>query len=55
MTVRFKACPRCHGDVFIDKDIFQGWVERCIQCGHVSYLDAVVETQECLVSGGVKE
>jgi len=28
---RFKACPRCNGDVFIDSDI-DGWYEQCLMC-----------------------
>ncbi|MCX6012117.1 MAG: hypothetical protein NTV30_01630 [Chloroflexi bacterium] len=31
---RFKACPKCKGDVFIEKDMF-GWYEQCLQCGHM--------------------
>lgn len=30
---RFKACPRCGGDNFIDRDR-DGWYEQCLQCGH---------------------
>ncbi|MBI2830372.1 MAG: hypothetical protein HYX81_04345 [Chloroflexi bacterium] len=29
---RFKGCPRCHGDLLVDRDEF-GWYEECIQCG----------------------
>jgi len=29
---RLKACPRCQGDVYIDKDA-EGWFEQCLQCG----------------------
>ena len=30
---KLKACPRCGGDVFIDRrpDI---WYEQCLQCGY---------------------
>lgn len=28
---RLKACPRCQGDVFMDKDL-DGWFEQCLQC-----------------------
>lgn len=28
---RLKACPRCQGDVYIDKDA-DGWFEQCLQC-----------------------
>jgi len=26
-----KACPRCGGDVYINKDT-DGWFEQCLQC-----------------------
>lgn len=35
---RFKACPKCKGDVFIEKDMF-GWYEQCLQCGHMHDLE----------------
>ena len=28
---RFKMCPRCEGDIFIDKEI-STWYEKCLQC-----------------------
>jgi reverse gyrase len=34
MTIwKMGACPRCGGDLFLDKDI-DGWCESCLQCGH---------------------
>lgn len=29
-----RACPRCHGDVFLDEDPFTGAHLACLQCGH---------------------
>jgi hypothetical protein len=29
---RLKSCPRCKGDMFIDKD-GNSWYEECLQCG----------------------
>ena len=29
-----KACPRCRGDLYIDRD-FYGQYKQCIQCGHM--------------------
>ncbi len=29
---KFKSCPRCGGDFFIDKD-GDGWYKQCLQCG----------------------
>ncbi len=28
-----KACPRCQGDLYRDKDLFGSYVS-CLQCGH---------------------
>ena len=28
----FKACPKCHGDMYIDRDSYGPFVE-CLQCG----------------------
>jgi len=30
---KLKECPRCGGDVFIDKDL-ETWYEQCLQCSH---------------------
>jgi hypothetical protein len=30
---KFKGCPRCHGDVFVDEDIDKTYV-KCLQCGY---------------------
>lgn len=29
-----KACPRCRGDIYLEKDIFESYM-KCLQCGHV--------------------
>ena len=29
---RLKSCPRCSGDMFIDKER-NSWYEECLQCG----------------------
>ena len=28
-----KDCPRCHGDLFQNRDYY-GWYVSCLQCGH---------------------
>ncbi len=33
VTWRLKACPRCGGDAFVDKDV-DGWYEQCLLCSH---------------------
>lgn len=35
-----KSCPRCHGDLFENTDIYGKYID-CFQCGH--YLTAVEE------------
>jgi len=39
---KFKSCPQCDGDVFIDRDLY-GWYEQCIMCGYVYELRVMVE------------
>ena len=36
-----RACPRCHGDLFVDSD-YHGLFASCIQCG--AYLDQPRQT-----------
>lgn len=30
---KLKACPRCGGDIYIDRDL-ESWYEQCLQCSH---------------------
>lgn len=32
--LRRSCCPRCKGDVRLDRDEY-GWYEECIMCGYV--------------------
>ncbi|UCB42715.1 MAG: hypothetical protein JSV77_09720 [Dehalococcoidales bacterium] len=32
-TWKFKNCPRCTGDMFIERDV-DGLIERCLLCGY---------------------
>jgi DNA-directed RNA polymerase subunit M/transcription elongation factor TFIIS len=38
MMWRFKSCPKCSGDLFIDWDM-DGWYVQCLQCGYHSDQD----------------
>lgn len=38
MMLRLKSCPRCRGDICIDRDVY-GWYEKCIQCGYLGFLE----------------
>ena len=37
-TWQFKACPRCNGDLYVERDKF-GWHSTCLQCGHIRDLE----------------
>lgn len=39
---KLKGCPRCDGDIFIDRDLY-GWFEQCIQCGYTRDLSNTVK------------
>jgi len=34
MMIKLKGCPKCKGDVALDRDV-HGWFEQCIQCGYL--------------------
>ena len=34
MALRFRACPRCSGDIYYRSDHYGNYRE-CLQCGHV--------------------
>ena len=38
----FKACPKCHGDLHRDRDVYGTYV-TCLQCSH--YLTGAEETR----------
>ena len=39
---KLSACPRCQGDLFVDKDS-DGWFEQCLQCGHRREMRPIAE------------
>ena len=39
MTLKFKACPKCQGDLQIKRDIY-GMFINCLQCGLQKDVDA---------------
>ena len=43
--IKFKACPRCHGDLIVGRDEY-GWVENCMQCGFSRDLKVVTEPED---------
>ena len=42
MRWRLKACPKCHGDVHLDRDL-DGWYEECLQCSYRRELKDIAE------------
>ncbi len=36
--IKFKVCPKCHGDLYLREDIF-GKYFSCMQCGYLKDLD----------------
>jgi hypothetical protein len=40
MRLRLKSCPRCGGDLRVDRD-WKEWYEQCIQCGYLSFLESM--------------
>jgi len=48
---KFKNCPRCQGDLFIDKDL-DGWYEQCLQCSYRHELKDIVEFKKLPVPAG---
>ena len=42
---RLKGCPRCEGDILLDRDEY-GWYEHCLQCGYQRDLQDIVEVQQ---------
>ena len=50
MKLRFKACPKCHGDLEVRRDIY-GMFLSCLQCGLQRDLDAPNQAIELAKSG----
>lgn len=38
---KLKSCPRCGGDMFIDKDLDGRWYEKCLQCSYEQELKSL--------------
>jgi len=45
---RLKSCPRCGGDLLIDRDL-DHWYEQCLQCSFRKELKPVHEYKEPIV------
>jgi hypothetical protein len=51
---RLKACPRCGGDAYMDKDA-DGWFEQCLQCSFRRELKELKVYQKKAVAAGVSK
>jgi len=51
---RLKSCPRCRGDMFLDRDN-TGWYEECLQCGHLVELEPTSISREQQLADKEKE
>jgi ribosomal protein S27AE len=47
---RLKGCPRCGGDVFIEKDL-DNWYEQCLQCSYRVELKTLGGFEETVQAG----
>lgn len=43
--LRLKCCPKCKGDVLLDKDYY-GWYEQCLQCGYLRDLETIIQVEQ---------
>jgi len=37
MMIKLKACPKCHGDLYLERDQY-GRYMSCLQCGYLMEL-----------------
>ena len=37
MMIKLKACPKCHGDLYLERDQYGSYMS-CLQCGYLKEL-----------------
>ncbi|MEE9399939.1 MAG: hypothetical protein V3V23_06690 [Dehalococcoidales bacterium] len=42
---KFKSCPRCGGDIFIDRELGD-WYAQCLQCGYLYSMPGKVKVDQ---------
>ncbi len=47
---RLKGCPRCGGDLFIEKG-FDNWYEQCLQCSYRLELRKINREKDSVPAG----
>jgi len=45
----FKGCPMCHGDLYVDSDLYGRYIQ-CFQCGFTVDVAAALEAKRALES-----
>ncbi len=50
---KLKSCPRCGGDLYIDRDI-NSWFSQCLQCSHWRELNSPADVDAALVAAAVE-
>lgn len=43
---KLKGCPKCGGDLFIDKDMDNYWYAQCLQCSYYRELRNIKQVEE---------
>ena len=47
---KVKSCPRCKGDMFLDRDL-DSWYEQCLQCSYRVELKPLDRIKEPVLAG----
>lgn len=50
---KVKSCPRCSGDMFIDRDL-DAWYEQCLQCSYRIELKPMALNKEPALAGSAR-
>ena len=45
----FKGCPKCHGDLHVDRDLYGTYIQ-CFQCGFMLDMADILEAKRSLES-----
>ena len=45
----FKGCPKCHGDLYVDRDLYGTYIQ-CFQCAFMVDVAAALEAKRSLES-----
>lgn len=48
---KIRACPRCGGDMFLDRDL-DSWYEQCLQCSYRVEMKPLAAVKEPAMAGG---